>query len=151
MTTVNAINAVNTGNAVNSVNKERVLIHQIKSIYMCIFTGAEAAFWRILTSFQEQGVYGDLTTTYVNNSASLQHSHNQCTVSQMQPKLFWLGIKTAWEVMQAPTWDEKVILRKKNVPCLAFWFFGWSWWWEWPPKFSKSGHWGILRKCPFYM
>ena len=47
------------------------------------------------------------------------------------------------------TWDEKVILMKKNVPCLALWFLGMSWWWERHPKFSKSGHWGILRKLHF--
>ena len=44
------------------------------------------------------------------------------------------------------TWDEKVILMKKNVPWPALGFFGTFWWWEWPPKMTKSGHWRILRK-----
>ena len=44
---------------------------------------------------------------------------------------------------------EKVILMKKNVPCLVLWFFGMPWWCEWPHKISKSGHWGILRKLHF--
>ena len=57
-----------------------------------------------------------------------------------------------WEswFISEDTWDEKVILMKKNVPWPALGFFDTSWWWEWPPKFSKSGHCRILRKCTFY-
>ena len=55
---------------------------------------------------------------------------------------------TLW-CMLGPTWNEKVILVKKNAPWLASWFLGMSWWWERPPKFSKSGHWGILRNRTF--
>ena len=71
-------------------------------------------------------------------------------VQKLRAKIWKLVAKNSWYFcVLSYTWDEKVILMKKNVPCLALWFLGMSWWWEWPHKISKSGHWRILRKLHF--
>ena len=44
------------------------------------------------------------------------------------------------------TWDEKMILKKLNLPSLSSSFLGWDRCQKSPHKFSKSGHWRILRK-----
>ena len=47
------------------------------------------------------------------------------------------------------TWDEKMILKKLNPPSLSSSFLGWDRCQKSPHKFSKSGHWRILRKLHF--
>ena len=92
--------------------------------------GVHGAMWRKLSWF------AGATT---NRRNSIWHLASHRTAN------FWTP-QTPTTVF---TWDEKVILMKKNVPCLALWSFGMFWWWEWPHKISKSGHWGILRKLHF--
>ena len=45
----------------------------------------------------------------------------------------------------AGAWTE----RKKNVSWWIFFEIGWWWCVDWESRSSKSGYWGILRKCVF--
>ena len=47
------------------------------------------------------------------------------------------------------TWPEKAIFQKLNPPSVLSSFLVWDRCQESPHKFSKSGHWGILRNLHF--
>ncbi len=66
-----------------------------------------------------------------------------------KPRLHLGNNKTLFSPCNSFTWDGKTCSDEKNIPFRNSTHFSPSWCPESPPKISKSGHYGILRKGLF--